>query len=153
MTDTAPRFTFGKRSRERLEGVHPDLVRVAELGLELSPYDFAVAEGKRTRARQAELVASGASMTMDSKHLEQADGWAHALDVVAVGDLDADGDVDAQDKARTWDPDVYTAINSAMQQAAAELGVKIRWGGTFKRRDGRPFFDGPHFEIVSESRK
>lgn len=141
-------FRLSVRSLQRLAGVHPDLVRVVVLGLQYSPHDFAVSEGLRMMGRQRELVAKGFSKTLRSKHLVQPDGWAHAVDVVAVGDLDRDGDVDAQDRALTWDRGVYTQIAAGVLQAADALGVAVRWGGEFKTRDGRPWFDGPHFELV-----
>ncbi len=135
-------FTFSRRSESNLVMVHPDLVRVARRGLILSPYDFAVTEGLRMPTRQKELVHRGFSKTMDSKHLLQPDGWAHAFDVVAVGDLNEDGVVDAQDRSITWDREIYSGIAVAMYTAAAELGTKIKWGGAFKI-----LFDGPHFEL------
>ena len=136
-------FVFGAQSRLAMVGVHPDLIRVAYLGLRYSVYDFAVTEGVRGERRQRELVARGWSRTVASKHLLHEDGYGHAIDVVAVGDLTGDGVTDAQDTARRWDPAVYTAIAVAMKAAADELGVKIRWGGDFKT-----FFDGPHFELA-----
>lgn len=141
-------FSLSKRSRERLKGVHPALVRVVEAAIEISPVDFRVEEGVRDRQRQAALLASGASHTMDSRHLVQADGWGWAVDLVAVGDLDGDGVVDTQDWRRTWDRQWYQQIAEAMAAAATRLGVPIRWGGTFKTRGGREFFDGPHFELA-----
>lgn len=136
-------WKFSARSRQALLGVHPDLVLVVSRGLQYSPIDFAVTEGVRSLRRQRELVAQGWSKTLKSKHLEQADGFGHAVDVMAVGDLDGDGDVDAQDKAITWEREHYTRIAEAMKRASAELGIPIRWGGDFKS-----FFDGPHFELV-----
>ena len=141
-------FKFSIRSLDNLEGVHPDLIRVAMLGLSCSPHDFAVTEGVRALDRQKELVAQGYSKTLNSKHLIQPDGYGHAFDVMAVGDLDSDSDVDQQDQSHTWDPKIYTEIADAMKHAASELSVQIRWGGDFKTKDGRPFFDGPHFEII-----
>lgn len=135
-------FTFSRRSESNLVMVHPDLVRVARRGLILSPHDFAVTEGLRMPTRQIELMRRGASKTRYSKHLLQTDGWAHAIDVVAVGDLNMDGIVDAQDRSITWDKEIYGRIAEAMYAAAKELGVKIRWGGEFKS-----LFDGPHFEL------
>jgi peptidoglycan L-alanyl-D-glutamate endopeptidase CwlK len=143
-----PIYKFGQKSLDRLEQVHPNLVLVVSRGLLYSQFDFAVSEGVRTPQRQRELVAKGMSDTLQSKHLLQADGYGHAVDVMAVGDLDGDGDVDAQDKSRTWDPVIYTGIADAMKRASAELGIPIRWGGEFKHRNGKPFFDGPHFELA-----
>jgi peptidoglycan L-alanyl-D-glutamate endopeptidase CwlK len=136
-------YRLSERSLKRLEGVHPRLVRVVEVGLGYSPHDFAVAEGVRKLERQRELVARGSSLTLNSRHLVQADGWGHAVDIVAVGDLDGDGDIDAQDRARTWDRRIYTMIAVSLKVAADELKTPVRWGGDF-----RAFFDGPHFELV-----
>ncbi len=131
------------RSRRRLVGAHPDLALVISRGLLYSPYDFVVTEGPRTIERQRELVSKGYSKTYASKHLPQSDGLAHAIDVMAIGDLNRDGVVDRHDKAITWDRHVYTAIAEAMKTAATQLGIEIRWGGDFEG-----FFDGPHFELV-----
>jgi peptidoglycan L-alanyl-D-glutamate endopeptidase CwlK len=136
-------FFFGNRSLQKFRDLHPSLVAVAFLGLQKSKHDFAVTEGLRTQARQRELFSAGRSMTLRSKHLLQDDHWAHAFDVMAVGDLNGDGDVDAQDGSITWDRGIYQDIANAMKEAAAELGISIRWGGDFKT-----FFDGPHFELA-----
>lgn len=136
-------FTFGDLSKLMLVGVHPDLVLVVSRGLLYSPHDFAVTEGLRSASRQKDLVAQGFSKTLLSKHLAQLDGYSHAFDIVAVGDLNDDGLVDAQDKKLTWDKTIYTEIADAMKKAAAELNIGIRWGGDFKS-----FFDGPHFELL-----
>ncbi len=37
-------FKLSKRSRSRLEGVHPDLVAVVELAIIMTPIDFTVIE-------------------------------------------------------------------------------------------------------------
>ncbi len=142
-------YVFGARSRANLEFVDPRLVAVADRAITYTTIDHAVTEGLRQLERQKELYAKGWSETMNSKHLAQKpSGLSHAIDVMAVGDLDGDGDVDAQDKARTWSPVIYTEIAVAYKRAARELGTKIRWGGEFKHRNGKPFFDGPHFELV-----
>ena len=118
-------FTFSARSERNLRGVHPDLVRVVRRALQLSPVDFTVIEGRRTKKRQAELVAAGASWTMNSRHLT-----GHAVDIAPfIGG------------AVRWDWPPFRVLAQAMKQAAAELGVLIVWGGDWKVRDG------PHFEL------
>lgn len=119
-------FALGAKSKERLKGVHPDLVRVVERAIKLSEVDFTVLEGLRTAARQQQLVKSGASKTMRSRHLT-----GHAVDLAAfIG-----GEI-------RWDWPLYHKIAKAVKQAAAELKVPIEWGG-----DWRTFKDGPHWQL------
>ena len=119
-------FKLGKKSIERLQGVHPDLVRVVERAIDLTPVDFTVLEGLRSPERQQTLVASGASQTLNSRHIT-----GHAVDLGAWVDNQVD-----------WSWPLYTKIANAMKAAASELGVSIVWGG-----DWRTFKDGPHFEL------
>lgn len=119
-------FVLGSRSRAKLKGVHPDLVRVVELALTYSPHDFTITEGLRTVARQRELKAAGASQTMNSRHIT-----GHAIDfAVLVGG-----------KVR-WDWPLYGQVAEAFKRAAKELNVPIIWGG-----DWRSLRDGPHVEL------
>ena len=74
---------FSKRSRSNLENVHPDLIIIASTAILTSPVDFVITEGLRSLERQDSLFQAGASQTMNSKHLEQMDGFAHAIDVAA----------------------------------------------------------------------
>ena len=62
---------FGKRSRSRLKGFNLKLVNILNEAIKLM--DLTILEGLRSVERQKELVASGASKTMKSKHLK---GWA-----------------------------------------------------------------------------
>lgn len=119
-------FKLGKRSIERLQGVHPDLVRVVERAIDLTTVDFTILEGLRSPERQQTLVASGASQTLNSRHIT-----GHAVDLGAWVDNQVD-----------WSWPLYTKIANAMKAAASELGVAIVWGG-----DWRTFKDGPHFEL------
>lgn len=135
-------FKLGKRSMDRLTGVHPDLVAVVNRAIARSEVDFTVVEGLRTPERQRQLVKAGASKTMDSRHLT-----GHAVDLAAwVG-----GSV-------RWDWPLYLKIAEAMRAASAELNTPIRWGGTWGSLTDiegpitvavlhKSFPDGPHFEI------
>ena len=119
-------FGLSRRSRDRLAGVHPDLVAVIEAAILISPVDFMVTEGVRTAARQAALVKAGASRTLKSRHLT-----GHAVDVAAM----VDGQV-------RWDWPLYPRIARAIKAAAAGLDTPIVWGGDWTR-----LRDGPHFEL------
>lgn len=119
-------FKFGKRSQDKLLGVHPDLIAVMDRAIELTEIDFAITEGVRTEERQKALVAAGASTTMKSRHLT-----GHAVDVAAfVG------------KELRWDWPLYGRIAEAVKAAAKEVGVPVEWGG-----DWKSFPDGPHFQL------
>lgn len=119
-------FIFGKRSRGRLEGVHQDLIIVMTLALDRSSIDFGITEGLRTKARQKQLVESGASRTMNSRHLT-----GHAVDIACylAGEL-------------RWDWPLYEKAAEYVKKAASDYGIPIVWGG-----DWRSFKDGPHFEL------
>lgn len=119
-------FRLSARSLSRLEGVHPDLVRVVKRAIELTPVDFMVVEGLRTRETQAKYVKSGASKTMNSRHLT-----GHAVDLAPMIGPDV-----------RWDWPLFHKMAPAVKQAAKELGVAMVWGG-----DWRTFKDGPHFEL------
>lgn len=119
-------FKLSQRSKDRLKGVHPDLVKVVEHAIEISTVDFAVLEGLRTPERQKALKEAGASQTLNSRHIT-----GHAVDLGAW----VDGEV-------RWDWPLYHQIAKAMKAAAAELNIPIEWGG-----DWRTFKDGPHFQL------
>lgn len=119
-------FVLSKRSLDRLEGLHPDLVKVVKRAIEITDTDFAISEGLRTKVRQAELVKAGASTTMRSRHLT-----GHAVDLVAYIGYDP-----------RWDWPLYPKLAAAMKAAAKELNVPIEWGGDWKK-----FKDGPHFQL------
>ena len=108
-----------------------------------------------TEEKQKELVASGASQTMKSKHLT-----GNAVDLMAY--VNGRG---------CWEIRVYDEVADAMKEAAYEEDVMIRWGAAWNIQDlalwegtaedamnhyiderrsqgRRPFIDAPHFELV-----
>lgn len=119
-------YALSQKSKDRLVGVHQDLVDVVKRAIEITPLDFVVLEGVRSKARQEQLLAQGATRTMNSRHLT-----GHAVDLGAY----VAGQV-------RWDWPLYDKLAVAMKQAAKELGVDIVWGG-----DWTSFKDGPHFEL------
>ena len=118
-------YKLGARSLERLEGVHPDLVAVVKLAIQKTEIDFTVLEGLRTKERQVQLVASGASRTMNSRQLT-----GHAVELGAM----LNGKVE-------WSWPLYDKIAKAMKEAADELNIPVEWGGDWKMKDG------PHWQL------
>jgi len=117
---------LGQRSLSRLEGVHPDLVRVVKKAAALSDLDFTILEGIRSVERQKQLVSQGASRTMNSRHLT-----GHAVDLAPM----IAGEV-------RWDWPLYHKLAKIVKSAAADEKVPLQWGG-----DWRAFKDGPHWEL------
>ena len=135
-------IVLGQRSLSRLEGVHPDLVRVVKKAATMSPLDFTVLEGLRTLDRQKQLMASGATKTLNSRHLT-----GHAVDLAPM----IGGTV-------RWDWPLYHQLADIVRSASFSESVPIRWGGTWKLLSAisgpitakvlsRSFPDGPHFEL------
>ncbi len=116
-------YTLGNRSLQNLSGVHPDLVAVVKRAVEITEQDFSVIEGIRNINRQRELVKTGKSTTMNSRHLT-----GHAVDIAPW--------------PISWDWEHFYPIADAMKQAAEELDVALEWGG-----DWKSFPDGPHYQL------
>lgn len=149
-------FKLSTRSLKNLEGVKPELIEVVKFAITVTRIDFGVTEGLRTVQRQRELVAAGASQTMNSKHIT-----GNAVDVVAyIG------------PRISWELNLYDDIADAMRLGAIEVGVPLKWGAAWnipdiREWDGtmqdamdfyvdtrrsqkrRPFIDGPHFELIT----
>lgn len=136
-------YRFGKRSLQRLEGVNPDLVAVMERAISISTQDFSIIEGVRSVERQRELVDTGKSQTMNSRHIT-----GDAIDLVSY--------------PVSWEFEDFYPIADAVIQAAKDCDVKVRWGGNWRVNDLRDwdrtakelveaydgkFYDLPHFEI------
>jgi peptidoglycan L-alanyl-D-glutamate endopeptidase CwlK len=141
------------RCELRLAGVHPDLVRVVRRAAEGGAL-FRVVEGMRTVERQRDLVAAGASQTMNSRHIT-----GHAVDLAPL-----------VDGAVSWTWTHFFPLADAVADATRAEGVPLIWGGAWgrlvqdwpkgsakaaqdayvaeRRAAGRrPFLDGPHFEL------
>ncbi|MDK1707834.1 M15 family metallopeptidase [Serratia marcescens] len=119
-------FCFSPRSEKNLQGVNPALIAVVRRALELSPVDFGITEGLRTIERQREMVRTGKSQTLKSRHLT-----GHAVDVVAYLGANI-----------SWEWKYYEQIAAAFKQAGKELWTVIEWGG-----DWKTLKDGPHFQL------
>lgn len=145
-------FKLDDKSEKELQGVKSPLVNVVRLAATRCEVKFAVHDGLRTLAEQEEMVSSGASTTLNSKHLT-----GDAVDLVPI----------INGKLRwEWEPIYKIAV--AMRSAAQELNEKLRWGAAWdvifnntldtpeavseayaarrKAQGKKIFLDGPHFE-------
>ena len=148
-------YKLSTRSQERLMGIEHELKEVVYEAIKVTKIDFGVIEGLRTEEKQKQLVESGASQTMKSKHLE-----GRAVDLMAY--IGGRG---------SWELNVYDEIADAMKEAAVKVDVAVRWGAAWtvtdirewegtmedamnsyidtRRSQGRrPFIDAPHFELM-----
>lgn len=141
-------ITLGQKSLQRLQGVHPSMVRVVRrAALIATPaQDFTVLEGVRTPERQKQLYAQGrtapgpkVTWTLNSNHfVNPKTGFGHAVDL-------APWPIDWNDIAR------FDRLSKVMFEAAKLESVNIRWGADWDQ-DGNPRergeSDSPHFELV-----
>lgn len=152
-------------NKDRLAGVHPALASMVKRAAANLGRDVIVIEGVRTVGRQRELFAKGrtteqleaagvngvpgqpgekkVTWTLKSKHLQQKDGYAHAVDLAPY---DA-GAIKWNDLAG------FDAIALAMFRIATAFGVRIRWGADWDgdgkwREKGES--DSPHFELAGD---
>mgnify|MGYP001345341857 CR=1 FL=1 len=148
-------YKLSTKSQERLMGLEPELKEIVYEAIKVTKIDFGVIEGLRTEEKQKQLVESGASQTMKSKHLD-----GRAVDLMAY--IGGRG---------SWELNVYDEIADAMKEASIKVDVAVRWGAAWtvtdirewkgtmeeamnsyidtRRGQGRrPFIDAPHFELM-----
>ena len=134
---------FSKTSRDRLATCEQDLQIVFNAVIRL--YDCTIVEGERSEERQKELVKTGKSKTMKSKHLFRpskavdAVPWPFDYDKLNKGDKD------------TWNQ-FYHFVGFVMGVASG-LGIKLRsgadWNQNYDIKD-ETFRDLFHFELITE---
>jgi len=111
-------MVLNPRSEKNLAGVHPKLVSVVRRAADVSDIEFMVIEGLRTIERQKQLVAKGASKTMNSKHIT-----GHAVDLAPM----VDGEI-------RWDWPLFHKLAPIIKQAANDMGVNHMGRGLAKFR-------------------
>lgn len=133
---------LGKVSLSRLNGVHPDLVKVIEEAIKETPIDFSVISGVRTTAEQKALYAQGRTtrgsivtnadgVKNKSNHQAKSDGYGHAVDICPY----VNGQLDWNNTAN------FKIIAAHILAIASCLGIDVEWGGNWK------FTDLPHFQL------
>lgn len=120
---------------ERLKTCHPDIQKV--FNEVIKHIDCSILQGVRTVEEQEELVRTGKSKTMDSKHLKQSDGYSHAVDVSPYP-------IDWNNRDR------FILFAGKVLGIAKALGVDlvsgIDWDDDGDISD-HTFFDAPHFQL------
>lgn len=149
-------YILGVKSISNLAHVHPNLMSLVNVAIDITKQDFGVLCGVRSLEDQRKEVAAGNSKTMQSKHLLQIDGFGHAVDLVPY-----------INGSFQWDWEGCYKIAVAMQAAAKTHNVPIIWGGVWDkhlndlsqdmeaetnayraRHAGADFMDGPHYELA-----
>lgn len=127
-------YRLSQASFDKLQGVHPDLVKVCLKAIELTSVDFRITQGVRTLAEQKMIYAQGrtrpgkiVTWTLKSRHI-----GGFAIDFVAMPDS----------KNISWDEKYYPFIGEAFKLASRMLNIPIVWGGDFKKNK-----DYPHVEL------
>lgn len=131
-------YKYSAKSLEKLNTCHPDLQKLFKEAIKY--VDITIIEGVRTKERQEELVETGKSKTLDSKHLKQSDGFSYAVDAMPT-----------PIEWENWQKNYLFA--GFIKGLACSMGIKIRmgadWDGDFDTKDQK-FHDLPHFELIIE---
>lgn len=144
-------YKFGTTSKNKLKGVHPDLVEVMNEAIKRTEYDFSIVQGVRTAAEQNRLYQKGRTIKgsivtykdgyrRKSNHQPKADGYGYSVDFA----LWTDGKYD-------WnDIDGFKHVAKTILDVAKEMGIHVRWGADWDE-DGtwidETFLDWGHFEL------
>ena len=137
--------SFGTRSMERLITCH---VEIQEVCFEVIPVtDFTVIWGARGEEAQNEAFANGYSNVPwpESRHNAIAPGLSDAIDIAPWH---------TKRPHIRWDHErEFVKLSGHMMQAAAALGIQLRWGGDWDQDqdlyDRNIPFDLGHFERIS----
>jgi len=135
---------LSNRSTERIKDLNPSLIEIIKEGITNSPFDFGIPKdgGRRTKERQKEIYAIGRTVdvhkpkvtwTLNSRHIEQSDGYGYAFDIYAY----------VNGKA-SWSMKYLEPIARHLQGVAKSKGIDLEWGQDLWGKDGA------HFQIKIE---
>lgn len=126
-------YVLSARSKARLVGVHPNLVKVVEKAITITEVDFSVVQGTRTLAKQREYFNLGKSKTMRSRHIPECNACRLSCAVDLAPWING---------TISWEPEGFAPVSVAMKKAAHYLNISLEWGG-----DWHTFIDMPHFQL------
>jgi peptidoglycan L-alanyl-D-glutamate endopeptidase CwlK len=143
-------YKLSERSINNLKKVHPLLEKTIYDVMSLQIMDFVVVEGLRTLDRQRQLFATGQTKTLKSKHLLQADGFSHAVDLYPFPvNIKMIVKGDPREMFRSG------VLAGLVLSVAKRNGIIVTNGADWDM-DGETsdtsFFDAPHFEIIKQEK-
>jgi len=142
---------FSEISKIRIANLHPDLQRVLYKAIEVT--DFAVLDGLRNELNQTKAIIEKRSKVAypKSRHnRSKCDDGTYDYTVSDAVDI-APWPIKWPDIRKQTAKEYVKRMGEFYRLAGVILAiahienVKLRWGGTFKN-----FFDGPHFERITE---
>lgn len=153
-------YYFGTSSLQKLDGIHPQLVKFMHDLIEISPYDFRITQGIRTAKEQNKLYQKGRTLPgpkvtnvdgyrKKSNHQVKSDGLGYAVDIaVLVYKLvrDKNGRVVRE---LNWNVKYYKEIYDIANKYGLLVKYGIEWGGNCWRN----FTDPPHWQIKGADKK
>ncbi|WP_231101100.1 M15 family metallopeptidase [Streptobacillus moniliformis] len=139
-------YKFSNASYNKMENIHPKLVRLMEKVIANSPYDFKITQGVRTAEYQNKLYQQGRTIKGNivtncdgyikkSNHQIKSSGYGHAIDICLY--IPNETNIE-----KLYDVSKLTAIANVFKKFAIDRGLNVSWGG-----DWKSFKDYPHFEL------
>ena len=125
--DPEAQYQFSPSSEEKLATGNQLLQLITRRALELSPTDFKITQGRRSTKQQQQAQASGASKVSKSKHTYPS---SLAFDIAYLDDKG--NTVTDWAGLKKYMP----GVADAFRRAAEEMGVNLRWGGSWKNLRG-----------------
>lgn len=145
--------SFSQESLKHIREAHPDLQEIVAEAIKIM--DFKVIDGARTVEEQRKNVEKGVSKTMNSKHLPQAGGWSHALDLMPypIKWAEVERGLNAVKKVDSNMEIARCYILIGLLAGIAHMkGIKIRQGADWDGDENlgeHSFIDLPHIELVN----
>lgn len=153
---------YSNSSMSRLNKCERDIKLFAIELLVHSKTDLSILKSTlRTIEEQRQFVDSGVSQTMDSKHLPNERGLSEAVDIgiyipgvniwkhPSITHMYEELHATAQDVARGLNINIRSGVCWSNLNTSRDFNDLLRDYRERKYRQGkRPFFDGPHFELI-----
>lgn len=131
-------FKYGKRSRENLDGVSPDVKALANLALEYSKIDMSIIDGFRTSKQQKKLFDKGLS------ELDGSNGISDHQTRMAIDFIPYVKGLDIWNVSEPEVAQVWLECYRGWLRAAMKLNLALEFGLGYDINGGR---DYPHISV------